>query len=269
MPPAFSAGRCRSISLLTLPASWADSWNATQVAGLVFFILLSDNAQDLSVYKPKRAHASTWLQDALCIANRILDLSEAFLASSRRFPSDFWVRLSGIIEVLMSWLFPPSRKTHRTCGGLEVLLAVAMAAKGLLWLRARHWTSQAADVTRLLPRSERDALLYGCYKDASKTVALHALIERQRLLIRGIAGTCAVYQWWSPSWRYTGFGKTARESLPLQGGLSHRLLEHLYGTLRPDSPGALQAGSAHMAHGVILPCCRARPRSNDAGKGVH
>ena len=81
------------------------------------------------------------------------------------------------------------------------------------------------------PQSERDALLYGCCK-------VQAVVDRQRLLIRGVAGVCAVYQWRSPSWRYTGFGKTVRESLPLQGGLSHRLLEHLYGTLRPDSAEA-------------------------------
>ena len=238
MPPAVSAGRCPSVSLLTLPASWADTWNATQVAGLVFFILLSDNFHDLSAYQPERAGASTWSQDSLRTADRILDMTEMFLARSRRFPSDFWVRLSGIVEVLIAWFFPETRKSHRTCGTLEVLLAVALGAKGLLWLRARHWTSTAADVTRLLSQSERDALLYGCCKDSSKVAALQAVVDRQRLLIRGVAGVCAVYQWWSPSWRYTGFGKTVRESLPLQGGLSHRLLEHLYGTLRPDSAEA-------------------------------
>ena len=165
MPPAVSAGRCPSVSLLTLPASWADTWNATQVAGLVFFILLSDNFHDLSAYQPERAGASTWSQDSLRTADRILDMTETFLARSRRFPSDFWVRLSGIVEVLIAWFFPETRKSHRTCGALEVLLAVALGAKGLLWLRARHWTSTAADVTRLLSQSERDALLYGCCKD--------------------------------------------------------------------------------------------------------
>ena len=122
MPPAVSAGRCPSVSLLTLPASWADTWNATQVAGLVFFILLSDNFHDLSAYQPERAGASTWSQDSLRTADRIPDMTEMFLARSRRFPSDFWVRLSGIVEVLIAWFFPETRKSHRTCGTLEVLL---------------------------------------------------------------------------------------------------------------------------------------------------
>ena len=136
-----------------------------------------------------------------------------------------------LLKCSLHGFFPETKKSHRTCGALEVLLAVAFGAKGLLWLRARHWTSTAVDVTRLLSQSERDALLYGCCK-------VQAVVDRQRLLIRGVAGVCAVYQWRSPSWRYTGFGKTVRESLPLQGGLSHRLLEHLYGTLRPDSAEA-------------------------------
>ena len=108
MPPAVSAGRCPSVSLLTLPASWADTWNATQVAGLVF-ILLSDNFHDLSAYQPERAGASTWSQDSLRTADRILDMTEMFLARSRRFPSDFWVRLSGIVEVLIAWFFPETK----------------------------------------------------------------------------------------------------------------------------------------------------------------
>ena len=89
---------------LDLTASWADTWNATQVAGLVFFILLSDNFHDLSAYQPERAGASTWSQDSLRTADRILDMTEMFLARSRRFPSDFWVRLSGIVEVLIAWV---------------------------------------------------------------------------------------------------------------------------------------------------------------------
>ena len=172
------------------------------------------------------------LNDGKLFAHRILDvLCESLIR--RRVPDFLWSKLLCISEMLIFWCFPDSHLGHRTCSHLEILFAVVFASKGLLWIRARHWTDQAKRVLRMLHPAESHVLSYGCGSDSGTNLAfLQKLADRQRLLIDGPPVLFGLYQWWSDSWRYVGIGKHQRKMHQNQGSLSRRFLEHMCGTIR-------------------------------------
>lgn len=133
---------------------------------------------------------------------------------------------------MIDWIFPPTYKSYRSCPSIEVCLAALVAARSYIWLRTHCWTAQAKRVLNLFDPDVRCCLQNGPRQQRAPWSKLFAL---QALLISGSSNVSCVYQWWSVNWRYTGFGQSLRKSFSQQGGLSRRLLEHLYCTIKNPS----------------------------------
>ena len=153
----------------------------------------------------------------------------------RRFDNVVWHALNQSVEFLVNWLFPQNYKTFRTSPPLESLLAVLMSFRSFLWIRSRFWTKHGQRILRLFAVEQQKVLSFGvgCH-DVSRRACLQELVRKQLLFFHSGEPLYGLYQWWGPSWRYVGIGGLTRVSLPHQGGLSHRLMEHLLGVIRKD-----------------------------------
>ena len=210
------------------PDDWSCSWKPVQVFGLLVSTLYPFcfcEFPSISLQQQLNLCTETW-----CLA--LLKHVSMILCKSRRVPKALIVRLSFCIGLVIEWLLPASYKSHRSSPCLESCLAVMFAAKSYIWLRTHCWTQQAKRILSLLDPDVRCCLENG---PRHMRAPWKKLADLQASLLKGTSDKFGVYQWWSSSWRYTGFGQSSRKTLPHQGGLSRRLLEHLYCTLRPSA----------------------------------
>ena len=218
-----------------LPAGWMNA-KPTYVFAMLYSIFTSDIENFSGDFYSDRAHIQALDVSAKAFAHMILDSLLRDL-HYRRPPQKLWNRLRFMNLILVRWFFPSSHKSHRTCAPLEIVLATVVSAKSLIWLRTRHWTVQAQRVLRFLPPLARAALEWGGLPHSpSRAAALAYVIRMQKNFIDGCPDLFGLYQWWTEDTRYTGIGHLQRPSLPSQGGLSKRLMEHLFATVRPTSP---------------------------------
>ena len=218
------------VYLQALPADWRTGSPAV-VCGLLFSIFFADR-DTVSEVLPGHEVASKSQQLAFAILDAVAEGLHHIRPSSR-----LWHRLAVMTEMLVTWFFPASYRTHRTCGPLEALLSCLFAARGLIWRRTRHWTKQAQSILRLFAPTLRAVIALGGLQTApERAAALVHVIRLQKNLVSGSPGLFGLYQWWNEKHRYTGIGQLSRHSCPHQGGLSKRLLEHLYATVRTKSP---------------------------------
>jgi len=218
-----------------LPADWMKG-NPSQTCGLLFYIFYIDFSENLNV----AASITRFHQDLATIENLASDILDSVAASLKhRRPSQLlWKRLAFMTEILLQWFFPPTYKSFRTCPALESLLGCLFAARSLIWLRTRWWTPQARNILRFFAPLLQLAISHGFQNSPLREEAFCHLVNMQKLLINGfsaINGGFGLYQWWTDSTRYTGIGQLQRPRFPCQGGLSRRLFEHLFATIRPAS----------------------------------
>ena len=218
-----------------LPADWMKG-NPSQTCGLLFYIFYIDFSENLNV----AASITRFHQDLATIENLASDILDSVAASLKhRRPSQLlWKRLAFMTEILLQWFFPPTYKSFRTCPALESLLGCLFAARSLIWLRTRWWTPQARNILRFFAPLLQLAIGHGFQNSPLREEAFCHLVNMQKLLINGfsaINGGFGLYQWWTDSTRYTGIGQLQRPRFPCQGGLSRRLFEHLFATIRPAS----------------------------------
>ena len=217
-----------------LPAGWMNE-KPTYIFAMLYSIFTSDIENFTGVFYNDRAHLQALDTSAKAFAQMILD-SLLIGLHCRRPPQRLWHRLRFMNQILLRWFFPPTHKSHRTCAPLEVVLATVVSAKSLIWLRTRHWTSQAQRVLRFLPPLARAALEWGGLPHTPpRAEALAYVIRMQKNFIDGCPDLFGLYQWWTENTRYTGIGQLQRPSLANQGGLSKRFMEHLFATVRPTS----------------------------------
>ena len=153
----------------------------------------------------------------------------------RKFDYHVLHSLNRSVHFLVDWFFPAGYKTFRTSPSLESLLSVLMSYRSFLWIRSRWWTKHGRRILRLFTPEQQKVLSFGVgIHDVSLRACLQELMEQQLLFFRSEYLAFGLYQWWGPGWRYVGIGGITRRSLPHQGGLSHRLIEHLLGVIRKD-----------------------------------
>ena len=115
------------------------------------------------------------------------------------------------------------------------MLADVWACKALLWLRTTQRTLQAKKALNLQPAGEGHALINGCeLQHAWSLPFLESLVSKQQVLGNNLSADFGLYHWFFPSWRSVGIGKLWRQNHDKQGGLTHRLFEHLQGAMRPQ-----------------------------------
>lgn len=152
----------------------------------------------------------------------------------RRFQKSLYGGLCTAIEFLIGWCFPLRYKSHRTAPFLESLLAVMMACRSLLWIRGHFWSDQGQRILRLFSPDQQRALC--CLGELrERRLCLADLVWKQIHFFHTGTVSFGLYPWRGPSWSYVGIGSLTRKSLGSQGGLSHRLLEHLMGTIKKDT----------------------------------
>lgn len=109
-----------------------------------------------------------------------------------------------------------------------------MACRSLLWIRGHFWSDQGQRILQLFSPDQQRALC--CLGELrERRLCLADLVWKQMHFFHTGTVSFGLYQWWGPSWRYVGIGSLTRKSLCSQGGLSHRLLEHLMGTIKKDT----------------------------------
>ena len=172
---------------------------------------------------------------AKLLANCILDKVQhsAFDVKTSAYVQ---ARLVVLSNVLVWWFLPDTIRSIRTCAFLEILLAISMSGRALVWLCCNSQTKHGHAVLRVLPNKEAEAIT----TVRSKLDSWWAiLVDRQRLLCNGCNGDVfSLYQLFSDSWRYVGIGSWNRQSKPGQPGLVRRLVEHLLAAYRPKHPEA-------------------------------